>query len=261
MRLILSKERENLPMALKEVAILLTPGGLLAILLALFAMRTRTQQPEAQLILIVFLEAAILVVAYSMLVLDARYLTPLAPLLIAVGVPSVIPARETQFVTDRFPRGRAFAGALLILSTIFFQVYWASPFRTLSRDYQLSCYDAARKLRTIPHCNNLVVIGRGSYQEHGVGWEAGVYASYFAGCRMTAFGSDIPALDKIDATLHDLLATGPDAILLLGTSGDVAYDALLNAIRRSQPGLESEAVVEPPVREVGKLFWKAETNP
>jgi 4-amino-4-deoxy-L-arabinose transferase-like glycosyltransferase len=261
MRLILTKERENLPMALKEVAILLTPGGLLAILLALLAMRTRTQQPEAQLILIVFLEAAILVLAYSMLVLDARYLIPLAPLLIAVGVPFVIPTRRPQFVPDRFLRARVIAAGLLALSTIFFQVYWASPFRTLRRDYQISCYDAARKLQAIPHCNNLVVIGRGPYQEHGVGWEAGMYASYFAGCRMIAFGADIPPLDKIDATRQDLLTIGPDAILLFGTSGDVAFDALLNAIHSSQPGLMSEAIVDHPAREVGKLFWKAGTKP
>jgi hypothetical protein len=255
-QLILSKERQNLPMALKEVAILVTPGGLLAAILALFAMQRHFQQPEAQLIGIVILESAVLVVAYCMLVFDARYVVPLAPLLMAVGVPFVIPTRKTQFASARFPQGRVIAAALLALSTIFFQVYWASPFRTLRRDYQLSSYDAARKLQAIPHCNNLVVIGHGPYQEHGVGWEAGVYASYFAGCKMVAFNSDVPGTDKIDATKRDLLTIRPDAILLFGTSGEVAYEDFLAAIQSSQPSLISEAVVDPTTREVGKLLWR-----
>jgi hypothetical protein len=49
----------------------------------------------------------------------------------------------------------------------------------------------------------------------GVEWEAGVYASYFAGCKMVAFNSDVPGIDKIDATQCDLLTVAPDAILLL----------------------------------------------
>ena len=255
-RLILSKERQNIPKALKEVTILLTPGGLLAIILVFLTMRRRTQQPENTLIGIVFAESAILVIAYCMLVLDTRYVLPLAPLLMAVGVSFVTPTPKTNFVTARFLQERMVAAVLLAFSTIFFQVYWASPFRTLHRDYQLSCYDAARKLQTIPHCNSLVVIGRGPYEEHGVGWEAGVYASYFARCRMIAFSSHIPALDQIDATQRDLLAIGPDAILLFGTQGEVAYEGFLAAIHRSQPGLISEAIVDLPTREVGKLLWR-----
>ena len=259
-RLILTKERQNLPKALKEVAILLTPGGLLAIILAFLAMRRRTELPETQLIGIVFVEAAILLIAYCMLVFDTRYVLPLAPLLIAVGVPFVIPASKTQFASARFPQARMLAAALLLISTAFFQVYWASPFRTLRRDYQLGCYDAAQKLQAIPHCNNLVVIGRGPYQEHGVGWEAGMYASYFAQCRMIAFSPDIPQIDKVDATQRDLLAIGPDAILLFGTRGNAAYETFLAAINTSQPNLLSEAILDPPAREVGKLLWRVDHN-
>jgi len=113
-RLISSKERQNLPKALKEVTILLTPGGLLAIILALLTTRTRRQQPEAQLTRIMFLEAVVLVIAYCMLVLDARYVLPLAPLLMAAGVPFVIPT-QMQSLAVRFPQLRMIAAALLVL--------------------------------------------------------------------------------------------------------------------------------------------------
>jgi hypothetical protein len=254
-RLILSKERQNIPKALKEVTILLTPGGLLAIILAFFTMRRGTQQVETQLIGIVFVEAAILIVAYCMLVFDTRYVLPLVPLVMAAVVPFIVPAGETQF-----RQARMVAAALVVLGTMFMQVYWASPFRTLRRDYQLSCYDAARKLQTIPHCNNLVVIGHGPYGEHGVGWEAGVYASYFARCRMIAFSSDIPVLDKIDAAQRELLAIRPDAILLFGAPGEVPYESFLGAIHSFQPSLMTEAIVDPPDREVGKLLWRVDGN-
>jgi hypothetical protein len=258
--LILNKERQNLPMALKEVAILVTPGGLLAAILASMAMRRHVQQPEAQLIGIVIVESAVLIVAYCMLVFDTRYVLPLAPLIMAVGVPFVTPTSKTQFGSGQFPQGRMVAAFLLALSTIFFQVYWASPFRTLQKDYQLSCYDAARKLQAIPHCNNLVVVGRGPYQDHGVGWEAGVYASYFAGCKMVAFSSDVPGIDKIDGARRDLLTIAPDAILLFGTKGEPAYDNFLAVIQSSQPSLTSEAIVDPSANEVGKLLWRQDEN-
>ena len=258
-RLISSKERQNLPKALKEITILLTPGGLLAVILVLLATRTRGQQPEVQLIRIVFLEAVILVIAYCMLVLDARYVLPLAPLLMAVGVPFVIPAKM-QSVSVRFPQVRMVAAALLVLSTIFFHVYWASPFRTLRRDYQLSCYDAAQKLHAIPSCDRLVVIGRGPYPEHGVGWEAGMYASYFAQCRMVAFGSDIPSHSNLQFAQRDLRAISPDAILLFGTHDNSGYESFIETVQHSEPTFLSEAILDPEVGEVGKLLWRVDGN-
>ncbi len=194
---------------------MLTPGGLLAIILALFVMRTRAHQPEAQLIWVVFIESAALIIAYCMLVLDARYVLPLVPLLMAVAVPFVTPAQETQFVSMRSIR--ALAAVLLLVSTIFVQVYWASPFRTFLRDYELSCYDAAQKLRAVPSCARLVVIGGGPYPAHGVGWEAGLYASYFAKCRMVAFSSGIPDYADVQLVQQDLLTISPDTILLSRT--------------------------------------------
>lgn len=258
-RLMSSKERQNLPKALKEITILLTPGGLLAVILVLLATRTRGQQPEVQLIRIVFLEAVILVIAYCMLVLDARYVLPLAPLLMAVGVPFVIPAKM-QSVSMRFPQVRMVAAALLVLSTIFFCVYWASPFRTLRQDYQLSCYDAAQKLHAIPSCARLVVIGRGPYPEHGVGWEAGMYASYFAQCRMVAFGSDIPSHSNLQFAQQDLRAISPDAILLFGTHDNPGYEGFIETVQQSEPTFLSEAILDSEVGEVGKLLWRVDSN-
>jgi hypothetical protein len=101
-RLISNKERQNIPMALKEIAILVTPGGLLAAALALFSIQRRVQQPESRFIGIVLLESAALVIAYCMLVFGARYVLPLAPLLMAVGVPFVIPTRRTRLACACF---------------------------------------------------------------------------------------------------------------------------------------------------------------
>jgi hypothetical protein len=254
-RLILTKESQNLPKALKELTIQVTPGGLLAMILTLLLMRGGTPRRETQLIWIASLDAAILVIAYCMLVFDSRYVLPLVPLLMAVAVPFVVPGQETQPVSVRFPNMRAVTAVLLLFSTIFFQVYWASPFRSLRRDYELSCYDAAQKLRTIPNCARLVVIGHGPYPEHGVGWEAGIYASYFARCHMVAFRSDIPSHADIHLVLQDLFTISPDAILLFGAHGNSEYESLGEAIQRSNPAFLSQTILDPEAGEVGKLLW------
>jgi len=250
-RMILSKERQNLPQALKEIAILVTPGGLLAMILTFLALADQRQKPEAQFILIVFVQTASLIAVYCMLVFDTRYVIPLAPLLMAATVPFVMPGIQNA----RFCRARVIAVALFVSGTIFFQVHRASPFRSLRQDYQLGCYDAARKLGTIPSCNKLVVIGRGPYQEHGVGWEAGIYASFLAQCRMIAFSPDVPDLDKSDATQRDLLAVEPDAILLFGRKDNEAYDHLVTTTQKSRSDLLSEEIVDPQAGEIGTLMW------
>lgn len=255
LRLVLANERQNLPSAIRQLVVLLTPGGILALGLACWSFARDRQRPEARFLKLVLFNAATLVVGYSMLVFDERYVLPLVPLLIAVAVPLVLPRTNADSVPNPFARVRLMAGLLLLASTIFFQVYWASPFRTLNRDYETSCYDAAQKLLAAPGCKRLVVIGRGPYQEHGMGWEAGLYASYFAGCRMLAFSPDLPALAQIPSARTDFFAVNPDAVLLLGRKGNAAFDALASAIRTASPGLTSREIVDPRAGQVGEVLW------
>ena len=252
-RLILAKERRNLPGAIKEVVILLTPGGVLAIILAVLTFGF-PHQPEAKLFWIVLASAASLVIAYCMLVFDGRYVVPLAPLLMAVAVPFVVPGQRSDRVPERSPRARAVSAAFVLASTIFFLFYPASPFRSLRRDYQSSCYDAAQRLQAIPSCRKLVVLGAGPYPGHGVGWEAGIYASYFATCRLVAFSPELPRASQAASVQKDLQTVNPDAILLFGFVGDPAYDVLVSGIRGAWPGLRSEGVNDPQAGKVGELF-------
>lgn len=248
----------NFPSALKELIILITPGGVLAVLLAVFISRRKFAAPETQLLWIVCLCSVVLILAYSLLVFDgARYLLPLAPILIACAVPFLWPAKWRGLnVNMPSPpaRWRWAACTLFVAGTLFSQFYWASPFRTIRRDYQLSCYDAAEKLRELPSCKRLVVMGSGPFPEHGVGWEAGIYSSYFAGCHMVAFADQIPAKAQLGTMQADLKRIGPDAVLLFGNPQSSAFAGIQDT--ELQKGFSSTAILDPQVGEVGTLFWK-----
>jgi hypothetical protein len=194
----------------------------------------------------------LLVVGYCMLVFDARYVLPLAPLLIAFAVPFLLPSFP---VPGNRPL-RSLAGALFAVSTIFFTFFWASPFRTLRRDYQTSVHSAAAALRQIPSCNRLVAIGEGPFPRHGVGWEAGIYASYFAHCHVVGFSEDIPSAGKAKAVLADIQHLKSDSILLLGKPQDINYELVLRAIQEEGFYSTSKPLVDPEVGEIGRLFWK-----
>lgn len=256
-RQILNKERQNLPQAIKETVILVTPAGLLAFgLMLVVLLRHRKLRPEAHLLWIIMLSAATLMIGYCMLVFDRRYVLPLGPLLIASAVPLVLPTRWAPVFREEFARTRLFAFGLLVASVVFFQVYWASPFRELRRDHQLLCYDAAQALREAPSCRKLVVIGAGPFPEHGVGWEAGIYASYFAGCRMVAFSQDLPAQSQSAGASNDLALVAPDAVLLFGPRENRAFRDMYTLVREFAPDMQSRPIRDPEAGEVGEVFWK-----
>jgi len=261
MRSSLRKEHRNLPAAIKEVAILLTPGGVLGLILALVAIRRQSTEAATQFVWIACLDAIVLMVAYGMLVFDTRYVLPFIPVLMAIVVPFVWPGdledstkRQLEFVIRR--RWRIAACALLVASTLFFQVYWASPFRTLRRDYQLSCYAAARNLRAIPSCKRLVAIGSGPFPEHGVGWEDGIYSSYFAGCRLVAFSDKMPGEGEIESVVRDLRTVQPDAILLFGGRDRTFLAGVAALTQMLSPSFSATQVSDLQAGQVGELFWK-----
>jgi len=255
LQLVLANERRNLPRAIKEVIILITPGGVLALFLAMLPLG-RNHSAERHMVGIVLASAASLVVAYCMLAFDSRYVLQVSPLLMAVAVPFVVPGGKSHSLLERFPRGRGLSAALVVASTITLLLYPASPFRSLRRDYQSSCYNAAQKLRAIPSCRRLVVLGAGPYPGHGVGWEAGIYASYFAACRIVAFSPELPHASQSELVTRDLRTVDPDAILLFGASSDAAYAAVASAIHEVWHNLRSEPVDDPQTGRVGEVFWK-----
>jgi 4-amino-4-deoxy-L-arabinose transferase-like glycosyltransferase len=248
---ILHKELKNLPEAFKQIVILITPGGVLAFLLLFRWMDWRRPRPEVILALIAALTSVLLIAGYCMLVFDGRYVLPLAPLLIAFGVPFLLP----RFTVPGNRSLRILAGSLFAVSVIFFAFYRASPFRSLHRDFQTSVYSTAAELRQLPSCNRLVVIGEGPFPEHGVGWETGIYASYFAQCHVIGFGEKISS-GKTIAVLADLRTLQPDSILLFGKSQNINYEFLLRTIQEEGSYSASKPLVDPGVGEIGRLLSK-----
>lgn len=245
---ILSKELRNLPQAFKEIIILITPGGALAFLLAL----GRVQGTQATLAWIAAMISTLLIIGYCMLVFDGRYVLPLVPLLIAFAVPLLLPS----FPVPGNRSLRKLAGALFAVGVIFFTFYRASPFRSLRRDYQTSVYAAAAALLEIPSCNRLVAIGKGPFPEHGVGWEAGIYASYFAQCHVAGFSEKVPTAEETPAVLADIQTLQSDSILLFGTPQDADYKLLLKTIQEKGHYSTSKLLADPEAGEVGRLLSK-----
>jgi len=191
---IMRAEMRNLPRAAKEMAVVETPGGLLAFVFAVVALVRRRRQTSPQtstssssstsssedwrFAVVVAVAAVSLVGAYSMLVVDARYLFPLMPLVLAVSAGFL-----TGEVDFDFRLWRNLCIALVIVGVVFSLTYRSSPFRTLTRDFQLSCYDAGHRLKA--HGGSRIVsLGAGPFPAHGVGWEAGFKAAYFGGSRL-----------------------------------------------------------------------------
>ncbi len=209
--------------------ILITPGCALAFLLALRS-GYRTQTTLAWIALV---NSTLLIFGYCMLVFDERYILPLAPFLV-----------------------RTVAGALFAISVTFFTFFWTSPFRSLRRDYQTSVYSAAAALRQIPSCNRLVAIGEGPFPMHGVGWEAGIYASYFAQCHVVGFREKIPGAENAPDVLADLQILQPDSILLFGRPHNLNYELLLRTIRGKGGYSTSWPLADQEAGEIGRLLLK-----
>ena len=117
------------------------------------------------------------------------------------------------------PRLQKAGLGLLAASVVFFAVYWASPFRTVDRDFEASCYQAAAVLRATGPAGALVSIGDGPYPEHGVGFEAGPYLAYLAEWRLVGGNSELPRGPDADALSSKALAVNGDAVAVWGIPG------------------------------------------
>jgi 4-amino-4-deoxy-L-arabinose transferase-like glycosyltransferase len=246
---LVEKEIRTVPEALKQLAILITPGGIIAFAFALLHLG-KSSRSDMQLALIVLVNVITLVGGYCMLVFDSRYVLPLVPLLLALAAPFLIPnpALSNKVI-------RAIPGVLFLGFTVFFLLYWASPFRNMSRDYQTGVYSTATALRQLPQCDRLVVIGKGPFPEHGVGWEAGIYASYFAECRVVGFSEEYASDSDVPAIYEDLQNLKANSILVVGSASFSLNPSLEQRITGGL-GFVSKQVYDPQSGLRALMFWK-----
>jgi hypothetical protein len=247
---LVAHEVQNLRKAVKELLIVVTPGGLIAFIfmIAILAGRRAQDSAEFAVVAVIALGSVGLLLAYCMLVFDGRYLYPIVPLLLAVAA---------GFLARMGPAPRIWRSALiaLIVLGIFASlVYSSSPFRTLSRDFQISCYKAGQSLRAHPG-STVVSLGSGPYQEHGVGWEAGYKSAYFGDRRLIAATEKLPSIEEIPAALGDISKTRPDAILVWGKPGETRYRALVQQLVQEYAGGSHEALIDPFYGEVGTALY------
>ena len=228
--IVLENETHNLPAAAKEVVILLTPGGALCLLLVLWRLfRYRDRfLAEFRFVGLAVFSSATLLLAYCMLVFDSRYVLPLIPVLIAAGS---LPLARAEKGFELLHAGPGLQKVLLVLlaaGALFFQLYWASPFRTMNRDFEIVCYNGARELRRRqPEGKTLVTVGEGPFPDQGVGREAGIYTAYFAGRSILGLNVALPDAAAIPDLAEKISARHADAVLIWGNPASGRYRLLL----------------------------------
>jgi 4-amino-4-deoxy-L-arabinose transferase-like glycosyltransferase len=265
-RQVLQREVQNVPQAIKEFLVLLTPGGILALLLGVIQMTRHREKAPARFRFawIALFTTAALVVAYCMLVFDGRYALPFTAVLMTLGIRFAVPPGMARKVGGDVAeagdagRSQAFAGMLLVLGLIGTQLYWASPFRTMRQDFQRSLYDAADGLQK-GQARTVVVIGEGPYPEHGVGWEAGMYSAYFAGAQVVGDlledpGDPVPENVDANSLVADIGKLAPDAVLIWDMPAHATYPGVVGRLQQAYPEASTRSVSDPVKGEVGTLI-------
>jgi len=262
LRMIFDSELQNLPQAVKEMLILLTPGGVLGLLFILWLLFNRSSRDSSQALFagIALVSAIAVIGAYCMLVFDGRYVIPVVTILIAIGSPALVPSGWAGDAPRVAGWVQKLALALFVASTIFFSLYWASPFRTVDRDFEASCYPAAEILRNAKPHGTLVSIGDGPYPEHGLGFEAAPYLAYFAGWRLVAGNSQLPAAEGVEELVGKALGVKSDAVAIWGSPRNPAYEQIVEQIRDASPGSSATRMTDPKKGEVGTLILRKSPN-
>ena len=243
---ILAAEARNIPLAVRELLILMTPGIPLAFF-ALFPFLWNSPKMKAEwaVVVTVTIGSAVLVLAYAMLVIDSRYFFPLIPLWFAIGSKFLWPDPEVTF-----HRTRWLCIGLVVAGTIFSLTYWASPFRVQTRDWTVICRAAGNAL-TLHQTKTVVSLGSGPFPEHGIGWEAGYFASYYGNARLIATLEKIPP--NLDGLQSDLSPASPDAVLLWD-SDEQRRDSVRRSLLGEYPDVEK--IVDPQLGEVGLVLYR-----
>ncbi len=259
-RQVIAKELQNVPQACKELLVLLTPGGVLGLVLGVVQLMRKRQMLASrfQIACIAVLITAALIAAYCMLVFDGRYVLPMAAVLMCISARFSVPEKWISGTSAPETAGAGFwvwqsvAGGLLVAGLIGVQIYRSSPFRSLRQDYQLSTYSAAEVLDAA-HVKKVVIVGTGPYPEHGVGWEAGVYSSYFAGTRILGNRVEIPRAEQMPEFQQDLQHLHPDAVMVWGVATDPLFSTAAEALRTWYPQNITSTIVDPKHGPVGAV--------
>jgi hypothetical protein len=250
---VLKAESKNLPAMVKEFVILSNPGLLLgfSILVAtLIRRRQELERFETVIAIIIVVGALALLFAYSMLVVDSRYLVPLLPLVIAFGARFLVP--DPSLKSSFF---RPLCWALVGGGIIIFAAYRSSPFRVQTRDFQTICYRAGAILARMDEpVETVVSIGSGPFPEHGVGWEAGYKATYFAGKRLIATDEATPSEKELPALVTDLAKAAPDAVFVW-QSDDSRRRRLLSMLETNYSN--KGRILDPALGDVGVVLIRA----
>ena len=257
---IIASEALYVPQAVKEILILITPGGVVALLLiGIMTVRRRKEWlAESRITFLIAASTVTLILAYCMLVFDDRYVYPLIPLFLAISSRALVAGSDPRVPLELSVSWRATVITLLAAGLLFSLLYAASPFRNLRQDYQASCYDAAAKLSAHPG-KTIITLGSGPYPEHGVGWEAGFKSAFFANRRLIARMNDLPNSESLQFALSDIAKAKSDAVLVWGDEHDVRYVRLLATFREQYPNSTLETIYDPHHGEVGKVvFLRAE---
>lgn len=209
---IIRAEMTNVPRMIKELVIQANAGIAIAFICIPFAISDWDKRCGAEIersfAKIISLASGALVLAYSMLVVDERYLFPLVPLVIAVGARSLWP--EVNFRSTRLIQ---LCWIFVIAAVIWSLTYASSTFRIQTRDFQQTCYRAGSVLKET-NASTVISIGNGPFPGHGVGWEAGYKSVYFGQKRLIGTAENLPAADHFQPLLADISIALPDAILL-----------------------------------------------
>lgn len=249
---IIEAEMINVPRMVKELVIQANPGIVLAFVFVLFAVsvgRARSGTVVQRLFpIIVALAAGALILAYSMLVVDTRYLFPLAPLVIAVGARFLWP--EKGFESTRLSQ---MCWLFVVGGVVWSLTYSSSPLRIQTRDFQQICYRAGNLLKQ-SNAKTVVSIGRGPFPEHGVGWEAGYKSVYFAHDRLIATAEAVPVAGDFQPLLRDISAAAPDAILVW--NGDDPSRTQFVAGLNSHQYAERAKIYDPVLGDVGVVLLR-----
>jgi hypothetical protein len=218
---------------------------------------TRFHLARFHLLCIALLTAAMLALAYSMLVFDSRYDLPIAAILMAFAIRfAVPPGKIGDLPSQDLPeagRWQSAAGILLVMGLVSVQVYWASPFRTVHQDFQQSVHAAADVLAK-SQARNVVVMGNGPYPEHGVGWEAGVYAAYFAGSRIIGDVPETTSRVSADSIFDDVEKLAPDAVMIWEAPADSEYSDVVRILRAKYKNVSVHSIRDPRRGEVGLVL-------
>lgn len=249
---IIKAEMTNVPRMIKELVIQANAGIAIAFVCILFAVSDwgdrRGAEIERSFPKIIFLATAALVLAYSMLVVDERYLFPLVPLVIAVGARFLWP--EGNFRSTRLSQ----ACCLFVIAGVIWSLtYTSSPFRTQTRDFQQICYRAGNVLKEC-NANTVISIGRGPFPGHGVGWEASYKSVYFGQKRLIATAENLPAPDHFQPLLADISIALPDAILVWNRD-DGSRGQFVNALKSYQY-VEAAKIYDQVLGDVGLVIFR-----